>query len=46
MRDGGTVHDQAVQNHHPDVNATAYAIFTALGMAIFLGESPSSPFKF
>jgi hypothetical protein len=46
IRDGGTLHDQAVQNRHPDVNGTAYAIFTVLEMAIFLGESPSSPFKF
>jgi hypothetical protein len=34
------------QNRHPDVNATAYATFTVLGMAIFLGESPRSDFKF
>lgn len=26
------------QNRHPDVNATAYATFTVLGMAIFLGK--------
>jgi hypothetical protein len=40
--DGDTLHDQAVQNRHPDVNGTAYAIFTVLEMAIILGESPSS----
>lgn len=27
------------QNRHPDVNATAYATFTVLGMAIFLGKN-------